>query len=168
MSRNPFVTSENWRKLGGKDYQIPLSAPLHPTTPSGHPPDSLRNPQTLSKHLWHFQHIAKRSHKYSQTFLTLNRHLLTPSFLPESLLTSLDNSNASQTVWRVLGSSQGFSWGTGEGVLDAWGCFGVFKGVLGVLGGVSVLWEVSRSVFYSIPVNFHIVQLCTNKSTDFF
>ena len=41
------------------------------------------------------------------------------------------------------------------GVWGAWGCFGVSRGVLGVLEGVRMLWGISRSVSYSIPTNFH-------------
>ena len=40
-------------------------------------------------------------------------------------------------------------------VRGAWGCFGVSRGVFGVLEGVSVLWEVSGSDFYSIPINLN-------------
>ena len=75
--------------------------------------------------------IAKASRRHSQTFLTLNRHLLTPSFLPESLLTSLDNSNASQNVWQVLGRSQQWSCGDRGMVLGCLGCFKVSRGVWG-------------------------------------
>ena len=135
------------RKLKGKVYQIPPSPLLHPPTPSRHPPDTLRNPQTLSYHSWHIQNIAK-------TFLTLNRNLLTPSFLPESLLTSLDNSNGPQTVWWVLGSSQGCSWGTGKYVSGAWGSFGVSRGVLGVLVVLGGVWGAVGGVRQSFPFNF--------------
>ena len=119
------------------------------------PQDTLRYTHTLPYHPWHILDIVKGSPKHLQTFLTLNRHHLTPSFLPESSLTSSNKPNASQTVWWVLGSSQGFSWETCEGVWGAWGCFEVSRGVLGVLAGVSMLWEVSGSIFYSIPTNFH-------------
>ena len=141
-----------WRKLkGGK---LPDSA-LSPPSTLQHPLETLRYPHTLPCHPWHILDIAKGSPRHLQTFLTLNRHHLTPSFLPESSLTSSNKPNASQTVWWVLGSSQGFSWETCEGVWGAWGCFEVSRGVLGVLAGVSMLWEVSGSIFYSIPTNFH-------------
>ena len=119
-----------------------------------HPLETLRYPHTLSCHLWHILDNIKGSPRHLQTFLTLNRHHLTPSFLPESSLTSSNKPNASQTVWWVLGSSQGFSRETCEGVWGALGCFEVSRDVLGVLAGASMLRDVSGSIFYSIPTNF--------------
>ena len=129
----------------------PLEPLLHLPTPK----DTLRYPQTLRNHPWHILRHCHSSPRHSQASLTFNRHDLTLSFPPESSLTSLDNPNASQNVWRVFWSSQSCSWGS-------WGVFGVpggvfwvSRGVLGVLEGVSGLWESSGSVFYSIPINIH-------------
>ena len=140
-----------WRKLKGKRQPDRPEPPLHPQTPPRDPriyPHTPISPLTYPRH-------CQRQPSHLQMFLTLNRHHMTPSFFPESSLTSPDKPNASQTVWWVHGSSQGFSWETCEAVWGAWGCFEVSRGGLGVLAGVSTLREVSGSIFYSIPTNFH-------------
>ena len=137
--------------VGEKTTRHRPNPPLHPPNPQ----ETLRYPHTLLCHPLHILDIAKGSPRHLQTFLTLNRHHLSPSFLPESSRTSPDKPNASKTVWWVFGSSQGFSWETCEGVWGAWGCFEVSTDVLTVLAGVSMLWEVSGSIFYSISTNFH-------------
>ena len=159
MSRILFVTSKKWRKFKGKDYQTPPLGPPNTFQLPLTPPDTPRHPQTLPYHPWHILDISKGSHRHSPTFLTPKRHLLTPSFLPESPLTSFDNSSASQTVWIVLGSGQGCSWGTGECVSGAWGCFGVFSGVLGLFEGVGGLRGVSGSLLPSFPFNVRKSQM---------
>ena len=120
-------------KIGGNWRE---TTTRHPPIPPRHPLDTLRYPPTLPYHAWYILDIAKCSRRHSQTFLTLNRHLLTPSFLPESLRTSLDNSNASQTAWQVLASSQGCSWGAGGMCLGCLRMFWSIQGVLGVFQGV--------------------------------
>ena len=59
----------------------------------------------------------------------------------------------------MLGSSQGCSWGTGECVLGAGGCFGVSSGVLGQLEGVGGLRGVSGSLLPSFPFNVRKSQM---------
>ena len=137
----------NLKEIEGKSLP---DTPLSPPYTLQHPQDTLRRPQTFPYHPWPIINIAKCSPQHSQTFLTLNRHHWTPSFPLKSSPTSLDNPNASQTVWRVHGSSQGCSWGTGECVWSTWWCFGVSRGVLATLEGVTVLRDVFRGVFYSI------------------
>ena len=76
--------------------------------------------------------INKGSRRHSQTFLTLNRHLLTPSFLPESLLTSLDNSNVLRLSNECLGAVKAIPGGLGR----------VFGVPVGVLECSRVFWSV--------------------------
>ena len=141
----------NLKEIEGKSLP---DTPLSPPYTLQHPQDTLRCPQTFPYHPWPIINIAKCSPQHSQTFLTLNRHHLTPSFPQKSSLTSLDNPNGSQTVWRLHGSIQGSSWGTVECVWGTWWCFGVSRCVWGTMEGVTVLWEVPRGVFYSIPMYF--------------
>ena len=142
----------NWKEYTTRHPPEPL---LHLPTPQ----DTLRYPQTLRNHPWHILRHCHSSPWHSQASLTFNRHDLTLSFPPESSLTSLDNPNASQNVWRVFWSSQSCSWGS-------WGVFGVpggvfwvSRGVLGVLEGVSGLWESHLGVFSTQFPSIYMVHL---------
>ena len=147
MSRNPFVTSENWRKLGGKDYQIPLSAPLHPTTPSGHPqthseiPRHSQNTSDISntlpkevindhKHSWHSTDIFWHPHFSLSPFW----HPLTtqmPLRLPGECLEVVKAVPGAQgNVFLVLGGvleCPRVSWGFGENMGGCGECLVVFS-----------------------------------------
>ena len=141
----------NWKEYTTRHHPEPF---LHPPTPQ----DTLRYPQTLRYHPWHFLDIAICTPRHSQASLTLKRHDLLLSFPPESSQTSLDNPYASQNVWRVFWSSESCSGRHGV-CLECLGVFFEFPGVFWECYKVYLDFESYLGVFSTQFPSIYMVHL---------